>query len=158
MATVYIRNEKQMMDILLEKYASAALKKTQLEIYYAIQESINEYYKEYIPSVYERKYKFLNSLIKTEVIRTGNSVSCEVKIDESYLRYSYPDRGDLQATGLDVAKWANRDISGYGNHGGTVDAGRDDGFFDIGLQDLGGETGIIALLVSNLKKRGLNVK
>lgn len=158
MATVYVKNQRQLTDAILERYAASALKKTQQEIYDAIQESIYEYYREYTPEFYDRKFKFMNSLIKTDIIRKGNSLSCEVKIDESYLHYSYPNNGGSQVTGLEVAQWANRDVSGYGNHGGTVDIGRDDGFFDIGLQDLGGKAGIMALLKNNLIKRGLNVK
>lgn len=158
MATVYVKNQQQLADAILERYAASALKKTQQEVYDAIQESIYEYYREYTPEFYDRKFKFMNSLIKTDIVRKGNTLSCEVKIDENYLRNSYPNNGGLQATGLDVAQWANRDVSGYGNHGGTVDAGRDDGFFDIGIQDLGGETGIMALLKNNLIKRGLNIK
>lgn len=158
MATVYVKNPNQLADALLERYAASALEKIQQEVYDAIQESIYEYYGEYTPEFYDRKFKFMNSLIKTDIVRKSNTLSCEVKIDENYLRYSYPNNGGLQATGLDVAQWANRNVSGYGNHGGTIDAGRDNGFFDIGLQDLGGKIGIIALLKNNLIKRGLNVK
>lgn len=157
MSTAYIKNHKQLADTILEKYAASALKKTQQIIFDVIQESMLEYYKEYDPKFYNRKFKLLNSLIKTEVIRTSNTVSCEVKIDEAYLKYAYPDNGGLRATGLDVVQWANRDVSGYGNHGGTVNAGRDEGVWNIGLRDLGGETGIMKLLIGNLKKRGLSV-
>lgn len=157
MSAVYIKNHKQLADTILEKYAALALKKTQQIIFDVIQESMLEYYEEYDPKFYNRKLKLLNSLIKTEIVRTGNTISCEVKIDESYLNYTYPDNGGLRATGLDVVQWANREISGYGNHGGTVDAGRDDGVWDIGLRGLGGDTGIMKLLIGNLKERGLSI-
>lgn len=158
MASTDIKNSKQLTDVILDRYAASALQLTQKEIYNSIQESINEYYHEYSPDFYSRKFKFLNSLIKTEIVRLGNNISCEVKIDESYLKYSYPNQmsDDLSATGLDVVKWANRE-SGYGNHGGTVDAGRSEGFWDIGLRDMGGEIGILTVLKNNLKKRGLNL-
>ena len=161
MASVSIKNPKQLTDIVLEKYVASALKSTQQVIYDVIQESINEYYKEYSPEFYSRTYKFLKSLIKTDVIRRGNTIQCEVKINESYLKYNYPNQGfskSLPATGTDVVRWANRDERGFGNHGGTVDEGRDEGFWDIGLRDLGGKRGIMELLISNLKRRGLNIK
>lgn len=162
MATAYIKNKKQLADAILEKYVASALKKTQQEIYDCIQESINEYYSEYPnPYLYDRTYKFLNSLVKTDIVRVGNSISCEVKIDENYLNYSYPGQdafyNNLPATGLNVVQWANREDDMYGNHGGTVDAGREQGFLDEAMQTLGGETGILAILKSNLKKRGLHV-
>lgn len=158
MATTYIKNQKQLADVILEKYVASAMKATQQMVYDAIQESITEYYKEYTPEVYERTYKFLNSLIKTDIIRVGNTISCEVKIDERFLEYEYPNGGGINATGLDVVQWANREVPGYGNHGGTVDTGRDDGFWDVAMQTLGGDFGIMTLLNNNLKRRGLNVK
>ncbi len=161
MATNYIKNTKQLADAILEKYVASALKKTQQEIYDCIHESINEYYKEYTPDFYQRTYKFLNSLVKTDIVRVGNSITCEVRIDEDYLNYEYPGNGsylfNVPATGLDVVQWANREDYMNGNHGATVDAGREQGFWDEAMQTLGGETGIIAILKNNLKRRGLNV-
>ena len=159
MATVYIKNQEQLRKI-LQSYVASALEKTQKEIYDVIQESINEYYREYAPKYCDRTYKFLNSLVKPKVEIDGDTITCEVKLDEEYLRYHYPGSGfenDYPATGLDVASWANRDVPGVGNHGYTVDAGRDIGFWDEGLQTLGGEIGIIRILVNNLEKRGLKV-
>ena len=159
MGTVYIKNQEQLRKI-LQSYVASALEKTQEEIYDVIQKSINEYYREYTPSFYQRTYKFLNSLVKPKVEIKGNFIECEVKIDENYLRYHYPGSNfsyDYPATGNDVASWANRDVPGAGNHGYTVDEGRDIGFWDEGVQTLGGERGIIRLLVNNLEKRGLKV-
>lgn len=159
MGTVYIKNQEQLRKV-LQSYVASALEKTQEEIYDVIQKSINEYYREYTPSFYQRTYKFLNSLVKPKVEIKGNSIECEVKIDENYLRYHYLGSNfsyDYPATGNDVASWANRDVPGAGNHGYTVDEGRDIGFWDEGVQTLGGEIGIIRILVNNLEKRGLKV-
>lgn len=159
MSSAYIKNSKQLADRVLDAYVSSALKATQQIIYETIQESITEFYSEYSPEFYSRTYKFLNSLVKTDVVRSGNSIQCVVKINEDYLNYSYPNQDfspSLSATGSDVAHWANRDF-GFGNHGGTVNTDSS-GFWDRAMQDLGSETGIMALLISNLKKRGLNIK
>ena len=52
----------QELNKLLKQIAYKMLSKTRNEIYNAIQKSIKEYYAEYSPTVYERKYRFLNSL------------------------------------------------------------------------------------------------
>lgn len=163
-----IKNGKD-LDKLFKKIAYKMLSKTRNEIYNAIQQSIKEYYLEYTPSIYKRKYKFLSSLVKTEIKQSGNKLWCEVKIDETYLNYTYPYIGEFNpsyphdydgrfATGKDVVNWANRefpddDFSG-GNHGFTIDAGRDDGFWDGTLKELGD---IILLLKKNLKNQGIKI-
>ena len=93
----------------------------------------------------------------------------EVKIDDDYLNYAYPYTGKFNpsyphdydgrfAMGRDVVNWANRqfpddDFEG-GNHGFTIDAGRDDGFWDGTLEELGD---IILLLKKNLKNQGIKI-
>lgn len=163
-----IKNGKD-LDNLLRKIAYDMLKKTRDEIYEAIQKSIKEYYVEYSPSTYERKYRFMCSLVKTEIKQKGRELWCEVKIDEDYLKYtypypnkfnpSYPHNYDGRFTqGVDVVNWANRqfphdDFEG-GNHGFTIDAGRDDGFWDGTLDELGN---IISLLKKNLQNQGIKI-
>ena len=159
MGTVYIKNQEQLGKV-LQSYIASALEKTQIEIYDVIQESISEYYKEYTPKYYDRTYKFLNSLVKPKVEIKGDTIECEVKIDEAYLRYHYPGSNfeyNYPATGRDVTNWANRAVPGAGNHGYTVDIGRDVGFWDEGIQTLGGEIRIIRMLVYNLETRLLMV-
>lgn len=58
---------------------------------------------------------------------------------------------NLPATGKDIAHWANRDVPGYGNHGGAVDAGRDIGFWDLGM-----DSGIIEILKKIQKNTDCN--
>lgn len=163
-----IRNNQDLNDA-LSQIAYNMLAKTRDEIYNAIQKSIKEYYSEYSPTVYKRKKKFLNSLVKTDIKQYGNELHCEVKIDEDYLNYSYPYTGSFNpsyphdydgrfATGRDVVNWANRqfpddDFSG-GNHGFTKDVGGDDGFWDGTLEEL---QDIILLLKKNLKNQGVKI-
>ncbi len=163
-----IKNGKD-LDKLLQQIAYKMLAKTQNEIYEAIDKSIKEYYLEYTPRVYDRTYQFLNSLVKTEIKQSGNKLWCEVKIDEDYLNSVYPYTGKFIpsyphhydgrfAMGIDVVNWANRkfpdDDSPGGNHGYTIDAGRDDGFWDDALEDVGD---IILLLKKNLKEQGIKI-
>lgn len=138
-----------------------ALKLTQEKIGDCIQETIDEYYREEVfengstPSVYERTYKLPNSLVKTEIIYSGDKYICQVKIDENYLNYKYPGTPgypSLPATGYDVLTWNNED----GSHGGIVDG--DWKIWEQAMNTLGGKTGIMTILIDKLKESGLRIK
>lgn len=166
MATV-IKNGKD-LDKLLEKIAKKILEDTRDKIYKAIDDSINQYYLEYKPSVYERTNRLLNSLVKTDIVKIKNGFLCEVKIDEDYLNYTYPytgkfnpsyphDYGGRFAMGMDVVNWANfrfpDDDSDGGNHGYTVSV-KSGGFWDRALKELGE---IMDILKENLIKQGIKI-
>lgn len=147
---------------ILEQRATMAMKMAQKDIGECIQESINEYYEErvfrgrtsYIPEVYDRTYKLLNSMVKTEIVKSGNTLSCKVGISDDYLNYKYPGTNGwdgVDATGRDVLDWNNAD----GSHGGSVDG--DWKIWDEAMRTLGGETGIMAIFISKLKKCGIKV-
>lgn len=158
-----IKNKNDLNKI-LEDIATKMLADVREKVYTAIHESIETYYAEYTPSMYRRTYRFLNSLVKTGIMRRGNELYCEVKIDEAYLKYKYPDLDGYppcvgrRATGYDVASWANwefpNDEYPGGNHGYTVDEGRREGFWDIAIDDLGN---IVSLMKENLQKQGLKI-
>lgn len=124
-----------------------ALKMTQQEIFETIQKHIIDYYHEFSPVMYERTWHFLNSLIKPEIVKSSNGISCSVEIDRDYLSYNY--KGG--ATGLDVATYANQH-----SHGGIFD---DDfgQFWNDSMQVLGMRTGILAIMKKNLKKCGVPI-
>ena len=147
---------------ILETKVQQALILTQEEIYDVIYKHIEDYYEEEVfsppdrsePDAYMRTFKFLNSLIKTKIIQTGNSLSCAVQIDDYYLKYKYPGnpswKGNVPATGADVASWANQGLHGY-----TVSGGEN--FWDEALDELGGKQGILNLMKKNLKKVGVPI-
>lgn len=148
---------------ILEQRATMAMKMAQKEIGECIQESIDEYYREKVfcggtsatPLIYERTYKLLNSMIKTEVVKNGNTLSCKVGISDDYLNYKYPGTNGwdgVDATGRDVLDWNSEN----GSHGGSVDG--DWKIWDEAMRTLGGETGIMAIFISKLKKCGIKVK
>lgn len=88
-------------------------------------------------------------------MKSGDKLTCQVKIDENYLNYKYPGTigyPSLPAIGYDVLAWNNAD----GSHGGTVDG--DWKIWEQAINTLGGKTGIIAILIDKLKESGLNVK
>ena len=150
-------------DMIIEQLVSMALKMVQKDIGECIQESINEYYKEKvfrggtsaIPLVYDRTYKLLNSMIKTEIVKNGHTLSCQVGISDDYLNYKYTSTNGwdgIDATGRDILVWNDED----GSHGGTVDG--DWRIWHEAMQTLSGETGIMSIFISKLKKCGINVK
>lgn len=93
-------------------------------------------------------------MIKTEIVKKGNTLSCQVGISDDYLNYKYPgtdEKYSIDATYCDVLTWNNED----GSHGYTVDG--DWKIWDETMQTLSGKNGIISILVSKLKKSGLNI-
>lgn len=141
---------KSMSDLtkIIESRIQQALKMTQQEIFEVIQKHITDYYHEFTPRMYQRTWEFLDSLIKTNIVKTNGTISCTVEIDRNYLSYRY--KGG--ATGLEVANYANQH-----SHGGVYD---DDfgQFWDDAMAELGLEPGIKYLMKKNLKKCGVTVK
>lgn len=158
---ILINNIDALKKILNTKIQQALIL-TQEEIYDVINSHIQDYYKEEVfsppdkstPDVYQRTYQFLNSLIKTEIVQTNNTLSCKVQISEDFLNYKYPGNtaweGHISATGADVAAWAN-DCS----HGGSVFG--EIQFWDDAIDELGGKKGIYNLMKKNLKAVGVPI-
>ena len=119
MATVI----KSMSDLtkIIESRIQQALKMTQQEIFKVIQQHITEYYKEpvfrngtsAIPMLYDRSYKLLNSLIKTDIVKLGSTLSCSVEINPNYLNYKYIGG----TSGLDVMLSAEQAFHGWSIEG-----------------------------------------
>ena len=140
---------------IIESRIQKALKMTQQEIFEVIQQHITDYYKEpvfrngtsAIPMLYDRSYKLLNSLIKTDVVKSGGTISCSVEIDPNYLDYQY--MGGV--SGLDIMLSANEQFHGLSIEG-------DMRIWDDALSELGLKSGILYIMKSNLKKCGVPVK
>lgn len=152
MATV-IRSMSDLTKI-LELRIQQALKMTQQEIFEIIQEHIKDYYKEpvfrngtsAIPMLYDRSYKLLNSLIKTDITKSGGTISCSVEIDPNYLNYRYMGG----ASGLDVMLSTEQAFHGWSIEG-------DIRIWSDSLAELGLEPGIKAIMKDNLRKCGVPV-
>ncbi len=153
MATV-IRSMRDLTKI-IESRIQQALKMTQHEIFEVIQQHITEYYKEpvfrngtsAIPMMYERTYKFLNSLIKTDIVKSGTTISCAIEIDPNYLNYRYMGG----ASGLDVMLSAEQAFHGWSIEG-------DMRIWSDSMTELGLKPGIEYLMKKNLQKCGVPVK
>lgn len=151
MATVVIRNPNELI-VVLKSRIQQALQMTQDEVYGEFLKSWEAYYNEPVfdgsstPKVYERTYKLLESLIKTDIVQSVNGFSCTVEVDTDYLNYD----GYEEATGREVLEWANAKT-----HGGTVQGEIE--IWNDALEKLGGENGIRNLMKENLQKCGLKV-
>lgn len=151
---IVIRSMSDLIKI-IESRIQEALKITQQEIFEVVQQHITDYYKEpvfrngtsAIPMLYDRTYKLLNSLIKTEVIKSGGTISCSVEIDPKYLDYQYMGG----ASGLDVMLSANEQFHGWSVEG-------DMRIWDDAMAELGLEPGIKYLMKKNLQKCGVPIK
>lgn len=151
MASVIIKNKKDLIKVFKIR-VSKALALTQDEICKAVMQSLSNYYHEpvfngkSVPDQYLRTYKFLDSIIKTEVVKLGNNFSCTVGVNDSYLNYTYPGG----ATGQMVWEWANAET-----HGGTIQGNLE--VWNNAIDSIGGKEGIIRLMKQNLKKCGVHV-
>lgn len=151
---IVIRSMSDLIKI-IESRIQEALKITQQEIFEVVQQHITDYYKEpvfkngtsAIPLLYDRSYKLLNSLIKTDIVKSGGTISCSVEIDPNYLDYHYMGG----ASGLDVMLSANDQFHGWSVEG-------DMRIWDDAMAELGLEPGIKYLMKKNLQKCGVPVK
>lgn len=157
MATIYIKSLndlEQKLPQLLSLRISKALEMTRDEIFPIFMNHITEYYNEAvfrngesaIPLLYDRTYKMLNSLIKTNVVKEGNNYSCTVEIDPEYLNYKYFGG----ATGLDVMLSADQQFHGWSIEG-------DIKVWQDALQDIGMEPGLLYIMMKNLKICGVPI-
>lgn len=153
MATV-IKSMSNLTKI-IESRIQQALKMTQQEIFEVIQQHITDYYKEpvfrngtsAIPLLYDRSYKMLNSLIKTDIVKSGGAISCSVEIDPNYLNYQYMGG----ASGLDVMLSADQSFHGWSVEG-------DMRIWQNSLEELGLKPGILYIMKKNLRKCGVPVR
>lgn len=89
----------KMVDVLAER------------VYQTLNFFLQEYYNSYDPVSYRRQYDFLRSAVKVEPKIKGNKVEASVYIDTDSMDNYY------NATGYQVASWANQGLHGGMNVG-----------------------------------------
>ena len=76
----------------LEKYilsrSKVAIEVAREKVYDKIAEFLFQFYEEFTPDVYVRTYQLLCSLVKTNVVSTGNGWTAEVYFDLGALNYA----------------------------------------------------------------------
>ena len=64
-----------------------ALAKAQVQVYQIIDRFVKEYYAEFSPEMYERTYQLYSSLVKVDIVSTGNGYEAQIYFDLSSLDY-----------------------------------------------------------------------
>ena len=90
----------------LDKYAAYATDKMADEVKKKIEEFIKYYYQEYTPEQYSRVWNFLNSVVKTDVYKRGDTWYSEVYIDTSI---TYKNNWTMEGTAIQ----ANNGLHGW---------------------------------------------
>ena len=115
-------------------------------VYEILNYFLQEYYNSYSPVYYRRQYDFLRSAIKVEPKVKGNKVIASVYIDTDHLDNYY------DATGEEVASWANQ-----GLHGGTVEGNNTPHVWDDTVKNTVGNGELLKLAVDYLRSKGISV-
>ena len=151
MAKVF-KNEKELEKFLLEK-SRLALMKAQDKVYAIIKKFLDQFYNEYDPSKskygYERTYQFLNSLVKSQIVRDGKGYKAEVYFDLNYIYET-----GANPSGEDVMKAAE-----WGRHGAMglmVADFKGTAIWHESLGELNAKA--IDILVNMLKAEGIPIK
>ncbi len=108
---------------------------------------LQEYYQSYTPTSYKRLYDFLHSAIKVDARLVGNKAVASVYIDYNSMDNYY------NATGLQVAQWANE-----GTHGGYIRGNNTPRVWDDTIDETIGNGTLLKLAVKYLNDKGFNVK
>ena len=80
------KNETELRTFLLAKCKNALIK-SQGQVYQIVDRFVKEFYAEFSPEMYERTYQLYRSLVKSEIISTGNGYEAHVYFDLSSIDY-----------------------------------------------------------------------
>lgn len=116
-------------------------------VYETLNYFLQEYYNSYDPKSYRRQYDFLRSAVKVEPKIKGNKVTASVYIDTESMDNYY------NATGLQVAQWANQ-----GLHGGMVTGVNSPRIWDDTISSTVSNGELLVLAAEYLKSHGIPVR
>ena len=112
-------------------------------VYQTLNYFLQEYYNSYNPKSYRRQFDFLRSAVKTKAKMSGNKVVASVYIDTDAMDDYY------NATGYEVAAWANR-----GLHGGLDTGSNTPHVWDDTLDETVNNGELLRLAVDYLRSKG----
>lgn len=115
-------------------------------VYETLNYFLQEYYNSYDPKSYQRQYDYLRSAIKVNPKIVGNKVVASVYIDTDSMDNYY------NATGFQVADWANQ-----GLHGGTIQGNNTPHVWDDTVKNTVENGELLKLAVDYLKSKGISV-
>lgn len=116
-------------------------------VYETLNYFLQEYYNSYDPKSYRRQYDFLRSAVKVEPKVKGNKVVASVYIDTDSMDNYY------NATGYQVAQWANQ-----GLHGGLNTNSKTPHVWDDTMDKIVNNGELLKLAVQYLRSRGISVR
>lgn len=116
-------------------------------VYQTLNYFLQEYYNSYDPEYYRRQYDLLRSAVKVEPKRVGNKVVASVYIDTDSMDRYY------EATGYQVATWANQ-----GLHGGLDVGNNTPHVWDDTIRNTVDNGELLKLAVKYLKSNGFSVR
>lgn len=116
-------------------------------VYQTLNYFLQSYYDSYSPEYYRRQYDFLRSAVKVEPKRVGNRVVASVYIDYDSMDNYY------NATGYQVASWANQ-----GLHGGLDVGNNTPRVWDDTIKNTITNGELLKLAIKYLKSKGFSVK
>lgn len=116
-------------------------------VYETLNHFLQEYYDSYDPVSYRRTKDFLYSAVKVEPKIKGNKVIASVYIDTDSMDNYY------NATGHQVATWANQRL-----HGGLDTGGNTPRVWDDTIDETVNNGELLKLAVEYLKSKGISVR
>lgn len=115
-------------------------------VYETLNYFLKEYYDSYDPVSYRRTKDFLFSAVKVEPKIKGSKVTASVFIDTDYMDNYY------NATGYQVAQWANQ-----GLHGGLNTGSNTPHVWDDTMRETVDNGELLKLAVEYLRSKGISV-
>lgn len=116
-------------------------------VYETLNHFLLEYYNSYAPKSYRRQYDFLRSAVKVEPKIKGGKVIASVYIDTESMDNYY------NATGVQVAQWANQ-----GLHGGLNTGSNTPHVWSDTIDNTVHNGELLKLAIEYLKSKGISVR
>lgn len=99
-------------------HSASAVGMAQERVFQVIDRFVKQYYAEFSPEMYERTYQFYRSLVKTDIISTGNGWVAEVYFDVDALDYAMKRVNGIERPNKGWSEQKTLDAAMAGSHGG----------------------------------------
>ena len=143
---VHVKNMKE-LNKALQPVMKGMVDKMAERVEQTLNYFLQEYYDSYDPVYYRLLYDFLHSVVRTEAKVVGNKVVASVYIDTHSMNNYY------EATGVQVAQWANQ-----GLHGGLDTNSNTPHVWDDTMRETIENGELLRLALEYLKSKGFSVR
>ena len=143
---IHVKNMKE-LNKALQPVMKGMVDKMAERVEQTLNYFLQEYYDSYDPVYYRRLYDFLHSVVRTEAKVVGNKVVASVYIDTHSMNNYY------EATGVQVAQWANQ-----GLHGGLDTNSNTPHVWDDTMRETIENGELLRLALEYLKSKGFSVR